>query len=91
MDNIQRLEQQAKKVLNKILSLFPIPKMHPKLIDMEREAEQIALLGEINTEKITPLVEPTEWVKENCKELFADIKKEDIKLYIDGKEVKGRE
>ncbi len=89
MDNIQRLEQQAKKALNKILSLFPIPKMHPKLIDMEREAKEIALLGEINTEKITPLVEPPEWAVENCKELFADVKKEDIKIYIDGKEVKG--
>lgn len=40
-----------KKTINRILSLFPIPKMHPKLYDMEKETEQIALLGEINTEK----------------------------------------
>ena len=38
-----------KKTTNRILSLFPIPKIHPKLYDMEKEAEQIALLGEINT------------------------------------------
>ena len=67
MDNIQRLEGQAKKVLNKILSLFPIPKMHPRLIDIERESKEIALLGEINTEKITPLAEPPEWATENYK------------------------
>ena len=76
-----------KKSINKILSLFPIPKMHPKLYDMEREAEQIAVLGEINTENIKPMIEPPEWLKEH----FKGIKKEDIKFYIDGKEVKGSE
>lgn len=34
-----------KKSINRILSLFPIPKIHPKLYVMEKEAEQIALLG----------------------------------------------
>ena len=74
-----------KKIINKILSLFHIPKIHPKLYDMEKEAEQIALLGEINTENIKPMSEPPEWMKE----YFKGIKKENIKLYIDGKEVKG--
>lgn len=87
MDNIQRLEEQAKKTLNIILSLFPIPKIHPKLYDMEKETEQIAILGEVNTENIKPMSEPPEWMREH----FKNIKKEDIKLYIDGKEVKGRE
>ena len=45
----------------------------------------MALLGEINTENINPMSEPPEWMKEH----FKDIKKEDIKLYIDGKELKG--
>ena len=76
-----------KKNINKILSLFPIPKIHPKLYDIEKETEQIVLLGEINTENIKPMSEPPEWTKEH----FNDIKKEDIKLYIDGKEVKGSE
>ncbi len=76
-----------KKSINKILSLFPITKIHPKLYDMEKEAEQIVLLGEINTENIKPMSEPPEWMKEH----FKSIKKEDIKLYIDGKEVKGSE
>ena len=73
-----------KKSINRILSLFPIPKTHPKLYDMEKEAEQIALLGEVNTENIKPMSEPPEWMKKH----FKGIKKEDIKLYIDGKEVK---
>ena len=76
-----------KKSINRILSFFPIPKIHPKLYDMGKEAEQIALLGEINTENIKPMSEPPEWLKEH----FKNLKKEDIKLYIDGKEVKGRE
>ena len=76
-----------KKSINKILSLFPVPKIHPKLYDMEKEAKQIALLGEINTENIKPMSEPPEWMKEH----FKDIKKEDIKFYINGKEVKGSE
>ena len=76
-----------KKTINKILSSFPIPKIHPKLYDMEKEAEQVALLGEINTEKLKPLFEPTE----ELKEFFKDVKKEDIKICIGGKEVKGRE
>lgn len=76
-----------KKSINRILSLFPIPKIHPKLYDMEKEAEKMALLGEINTEKIKPMSEPPEWVKEH----FKGVKKEDIKLYIDGKQVKGSE
>ena len=76
-----------KKTINKILSLFPIPKIYPKLYDMEKEAEQIALLGERNTENIKPLSEPPEYWKGH----FKDIKKENIKLYIDGKEVKGSE
>lgn len=75
-----------KKSINRILSLFPIPKIHPKLYDMEKEAE-IVLLGEINTENIKPISEPPEWMKEH----FKGIKKEDIKLYIDGKQVKGSE
>ena len=76
-----------KKNINTILLLFPIPKIHPKLYDMEKETEQIALLGEINTENIKPMSEPAEWMKEH----FKGIKKEDIKLYIDGKELKGSE
>ena len=76
-----------KNSINRILSLFSIPKIHPKLYDMEKEAEQVALLGEINTENINPMSEPPEWMKEH----FKDIKKEDIKLYIDGKELKGSE
>ena len=76
-----------KKTINKTLSLFPIPKIHPKLYDMEKEAKQIASLGEINMENIKPMSEPPEWMKE-C---FKGIRKEDIKLYIDGKEVKGSE
>lgn len=80
-----------KKTINRILSLFPIPKIHPKLYDMEKEAEQMALLGEINTENIKPYCKPTKQFQEDCKDLFANIKKEDIKLYIDGKEVKGSE
>ena len=76
-----------KKSINRILSLFPIPKIHPKLYDMQKEAEQVALLGEKNTENIKSMSEPPEWMKEH----FKGIKKEDIKLYIDGKEVKGRE
>lgn len=76
-----------KKIINRILSLFPIPKIHPKLYDMEKEAKQVAFLGEINTENIKPMSEPPEWMKER----FKGIKKEDIKLYIDGKEVKGSE
>lgn len=76
-----------KKTINKVLSLFSIPKIHPKLYDMEKEAEQVALLGEINTENIKPTSEPPEWMKEH----FKSIKKEDIKIYIDGKEVKGGE
>lgn len=76
-----------KKTINRILSLFPIPKIHTKLYDMEKEAEQIALLGEINTENIKPMSKPPEWMKEH----FKNLKKEDIKLYIDGKEVKGSE
>ena len=69
-----------KKTINKILSLFPIPKVHPKLYDMEKEAQQIALLGEIITENIKSMSEPPEWLKEH----FKGIKKEDIKLYIAG-------
>ena len=76
-----------KKTINRILSLFSIPKIHTKLYDMEKEAEQIALLGEINTENIKPMSKAPEWMKEH----FKDLKKEDIKLYIDGKEVKGSE
>ena len=76
-----------KKSINRILSLFPIPKIHPKLYDMEKETKQIALLGEINTENIKPMSEPPEWMKEH----FKDIKKEDIKFYINGKEIKGSE
>ena len=67
-----------KKSINRILPLFSIPKIHPKLYNMEKEAEQIALLGEINTENIKPMSEPPEWMKEH----FKDIKKEDIKLYL---------
>ena len=80
-----------KKTINRILSLFSIPKIHTKLYDMEKEAERVALLGEINTEKIKPYCEPNEKFIKDCKDLFANIKKEDIKLYIDGKEVKGSE
>ena len=76
-----------KKSINRILSLFPIPKIHPKLYDMEKEAEQVALLGEKNTENIKPMSEPPEWVKKH----FKSIKKEDVKIYIDGKQVKGSE
>ena len=74
-----------KKSINKTLSLFPVPKIHPKLYDMEKEAEQMALLGEINTENIKLMSEPPEWMKEH----FKGIKKEDIKIYIEGKQVKG--
>lgn len=56
-----------KKSINRILSLFPIPKIHPKLYDLGKEAEQIALLGEINTENIKPMSEPPEWMKEHLK------------------------
>lgn len=76
-----------KNTINRILSLFPIPIIHPKLYDMKKEAEQIALLGEINTENIKPMSEPPEWMKEH----FKGINKEDIKLYIDGKQKKGSE
>ena len=81
------MDDIIKKTINKILSLFHIPKISSKLYDMEKEAEQIALLGEINTENVKPMSEPPEWMKE----YFKGIKKEDIKLYIDGKEVKGSE
>ena len=76
-----------KKTINRILSSFHVPKIHPKLYDMEKEVEQIALLGEIYTENIKSMSEPPEWMKEH----FKSIKKEDIKFYIDGKEVKGSE
>ena len=82
------MDDIIKKIINKILSLFHIPKIHPKLYDMEKEAEQIALLGEINTENVKPYCEPNEKFIKDCKGLFANIKKEDIKLYIDGKEVR---
>ena len=52
---------------------------------------QRALLGEIGIEKITPLSSPPERIIQSCKEFFADVKKEDIKLYFDGKEVKESE
>lgn len=81
------MDDIIKKIINKILSLFHIPKIHPKLYDMEKEAEQIALLGEINMENVKPMSEPPEWMKE----YFKSIKKEDIKLYINGKEVKRSE
>ena len=74
-----------KKTINRILSSFPIPKIHPKLYDMEKEAEQVALLGEINKENIKPMSKPPEWMKAH----FKGIKKEDIKIYIEGKQVKG--
>ena len=80
-----------KKSIKRILSLFPIPKIHPKLYDMEKEAKQIALLGEINTENIKPYCQPKEEFIKDCKEFLADVKKEYIKLYINGKEVKGSE
>ena len=35
---------------------------------MEKEAEQVALLGEINTENINPMSEPPEWMKEHFKD-----------------------
>lgn len=76
-----------KKSISKIFSLFSIPKIHPKLYNMEKEAEKIALLGEINTENINPMSEPPKWMREH----FKGIKKEDIKLYIDGKEYSGYE
>lgn len=77
-----------KKTINRILSLFPIPKIHPKLYDMEKEAEQIALLGEINTESIKPMSEPPEWIIECVKESLNEAKGKEIIMYIDGKEVK---
>jgi hypothetical protein len=58
---------------------------------MEKEAEQMALVGTLKTESIEPYRVPTKQFQEDCKELFADIKKGDIKIYIDGKEVKGSE
>ena len=72
-----------KRVLRKILSNFNIPKI---IVD-DKPDKEIALLCEINTENIKPMSEPPEWMKEH----FKGIKKEDIKLYIDGKEVKGSE
>lgn len=78
------MDDIIKKIINRILSLFSIPKINPKLYDMEKEAEQIALWGEINTENVKPMSEPPEWMKE----YFKGIKKEDIKLYIGGKEVR---
>lgn len=35
-----------KKILNKILSLFPIPKLAPHLIEMESRMKEMAMIGE---------------------------------------------
>ena len=78
------MDDIIKKTINKILSLFHIPKIHPKLYDMEKESEQIALLGEINTENIKPYCDPNEKFIKDCKDLFVNIKKEDIKFYSSG-------
>lgn len=43
-------EKLTKRAVNKILSLFPIPKIHPKLL-IEKETKTIALLGENDTEE----------------------------------------
>lgn len=82
MNGTRKLKILIKKALNKVLSLFPIPKLHPEFIDMDKMSKEYALLGEINTENIEPSLE----IPEHLKTALEKALKKDIKIYINGKE-----
>lgn len=52
--NDRQKNQHTKRSVEKILPLFPIPKISPNLAKTERGTKKYALLGEINSENINP-------------------------------------
>ena len=76
-----------KKMLNKILSLFPIPKIDPVFYEREKFIKEMALIGEKQTDLTATETPDIELPKELIKKL-KNIKKDSIKITINGEEIK---
>ena len=78
---IETIRTYTKKALNKVLSLFPIPKIRPELINIEKQINEMALIGEREHEK--------DVLPESCVALLDIFKNVPYpRIFIDGKEIK---
>ena len=76
-----------KKMLNKILSLFPIPKIDPVFYEREKFIKEMALIGEKQTDPTNTETPDVKLPEELIKRL-ENIKKDSIKIFINGEEIK---